>query len=148
MTTQLLTISDAVNVSGEPTTVVIGSRADFRNILTRDSLAYDFGTKTVTATVRKESKPDDVIDVTLEDVACGVEVATEDDMTLNGLDPADAADYRVAVWTMTGDMSAHLEGPTFPARVAAFTVQYFVEEDDFMPDLLRFRARRPGRAIS
>jgi len=123
-----LTITDATGI------VVAGGRHIFRNTITRDDAPYDITGKTVTATVRREDAPSTVIavdehgDGPLEKIPVSLS------------DPATG----LVEWTLTAEMSEALLAPPFPARTANFTVQYHVVEDDFYPDLLRFRARRPG----
>ena len=123
-----LTITDATGI------VVSGGRHIFRNTITRDDLAYNITGKTVTATVRREDSPGTIIamdeygDGPLETIPVAITAP------LTGL----------VEWTMTAAMSEALLAPPFPARTTNFTVQYHVVEDDFYPDLLRFRARRPG----
>jgi len=118
-----LTITDATGI------VVSGGRHIFLNTITRDAGTYNLTGKTVTATVRREDSPATVVDDDLEEIAVSLNVPS------TGL----------VEWTLTAVMSAALLAPPFPARTTTFTVQYHVVEDDFYPDLLRFRARRPGQ---
>lgn len=120
--------------------VVAGGEHRFLNRITRDGEEYNLAGKTVTATVRYEGDPHDPIAsglVTLEDIAVDVLDPVEVD--------ADGVECNVA-WLLTAEMSALLlpMTPSRPPAVSWFTIQYWVDGDDFYPDLARFKVRRPG----
>ncbi len=110
-------------------TFVAGSKFVFNHTLTRDDGGvYDLSGRTVRATIRKESDGDRVLDSTLEDIAVTVSVAATGSVT----------------FLCSAAQSAFMMPPTFdqPPRTRAYVAQYFVVEDDYYPQMVRFYMRR------
>lgn len=105
--------------------VVIGGKATFDNVITKDGATYDLTGKTVTATIRRESAPSTVIDATLEGISVTVDDASNGGVTFD----------------LTTTLSALLTAPSAAGDSIAYLVQYFVSTDSYYPQALRFHAR-------
>lgn len=108
-------------------TIVAGGAATFDNTITKDGATYSLAGKTVKATIRAEIASGTVIHSTLEDIAVTVDDAVNGGVT----------------FTLTPTMSALLTGANGlgPGLTANYLLQYVVVEDDYYPQILRFRVR-------
>lgn len=106
--------------------VVAGTPQEFRVTIQEGGVAADLTGKTVTATVRAASAPATPIHASLEGAAVTLTTAASG----------------IVTFTLTAAMSALLDVPDDPQQTRAYLLQLVVTTDDYVPQVLRFKARK------
>jgi len=128
------TIVDATSLDGTTTDVVVvrGQAVEFHNTLKQNGSTYDLSGKTVQATIRLMSTPTTVVSASLEDVS--VALANDETTAAAGGVTLALSAALTALLTYTGE-------PVNPWHEENWLLQYHVTDDDFYPDMLRFKVR-------
>jgi hypothetical protein len=134
----MTSIVDATGKDGTSTAVVVvqGQAIDLWATLTKDGAVYSLSGKTITATIRREGDPANDVDEDLEGMA----------VTLGNADTnAAAGGVTLPLTTALTALLTYPGEPVNPWHETAWLVEFTVTDDDFIPDMMRFRVR-PGLA--
>jgi hypothetical protein len=110
---------------------VAGADWTFDNIIQKDDAVYDLSAKTVFATIRRWDEQTVQVDTGFEDI-----------VVTPGAGSADTAANGGVAFSLDKAVTALAPTPDEAGSWDYYFVQYYVVEDDFYPQMLRFRVRK------
>ncbi len=121
--------SSTTTVIDSKVVVVQDDTIEFRTTIKKNGVAVDLTGKTVTATIRRESTADNVLNSAYEDIA-----------VTNG--NVDTAATLGGVTFNFSPLSTYFTVPKRASNAEAYLIQLYVVTDDYHPQLVRFGVRK------
>lgn len=121
--------SSTTTVVDSKVVIVQNGTVEFRTTIKKNGTAVDLTGKTVTATIRRESTPDNVLNSAYEDIA-----------VTNG--NADTAATAGGVTFSFSPSSTYFTVPKRASDAEPYLVQLYIVTDDYYPQLVRFGVRK------